>query len=161
MTRDENIARAMPKITNAGHGDLALLGMASDLFIEQMAQLAGDIEARFEDSRYREFDETIACGRLMARADAQPGITLFLEMGERTSYQMRSIWTMGVRMPSTLSIGLVGKMVAEVVELPGNLPSEIRDGTIREVWDCGSRKTGYSTRFDLDQPRWRSLDLSR
>lgn len=155
MTREEKIAKALPLITLAGPGDIELLRMASDQFLEQIAQLADDIESRFEDSHYRQFDERISCGRLMAYADPVPGITLYLEMGDIASYKMRSIWATNVRMPETLSVGLAGRLICDVVELPDTLPIAIREAIIREVWNAGSRRAGYSTRFDLDQPVWR------
>lgn len=161
MTRDEMIAKAMPSITGAGPGDEALLDMASTMFLEQIAELADAIASRFEDSRYRQFDEAIACGQLHAHADAMPGITLHVRISEAISYQMRSIWSLGTRLPETLQEGVAGRRAGDVIELPCTLPAVIRDASIKGVFNAGNRKDGFNSRFDLDQPQWRAPAAER
>jgi len=148
MTRDEMIAKALPKITGAAAGDVALLGMASTGFLEKLATLAGNLGG---ERRYDMFDEEIPGGRLHAHADAMPGITVHLVMSGRISYQMGSVWALGVRLPQTLADGIVGRPIHEVVELPRELPAAIREERIHDIFHAGNRKNGYNTRFDLER----------
>lgn len=146
------------RLTGACAATAALLDLAPPDMIEEMRHwIATTGNAGGERRQTR---RSMSFGNLMAREDAMPGVGVWLEMDERISYQMGTLWITGTTLPSAVMEALPGRRVREVVDVHRDLPERIADARVVKARHTGNRREGPQSthvRLELDVPVWRPL----
>lgn len=151
----------MMHVTGGCTATRALLEALPADVLGTIGALADQCDSRQPGAEHRSVEHDLGYGRLTAREDSLPGITVHLEMAQDVSFQMGDLWLTDTLLPDTLVNVLVGRRLREIVEMPDGIPGILADSRVRRVRDAGSRRKGneqHHLRLVTDLPRWLPRD---
>jgi len=157
--KSTTIEQAMLRMTGGCIGTLHLLQMAPDGFVQEALRLAEEAaEARRENRVDEVVEAHLPCGTLIVRQDAMPGATAHLQISPGVSYQMSTLWLSATVLPQTMLAAMVGRRVAEIVEIAESLPRIIAEAVVVDAMNTGGIRRPIAerdVRLELGVPTWR------